>query len=58
MDPERRREIYVRAQRIIAEEVVNYFIQDPHRIIAARAGIEGLAVYPVYVLDLTAVRNR
>ncbi len=58
MDPERRREIYVRAQRIIAEEVVNYFIQDPHRIIVARAGIEGLAVYPVYVLDLTAVRNR
>ncbi|NOX44458.1 MAG: ABC transporter substrate-binding protein [Caldiserica bacterium] len=55
MDPERRREIYARAQRIIAEEVVNYFIQDPHRIIAARAGIGGLAVYPIYVLDLTRV---
>ena len=58
MDPERRREIYERAQRIIAEEVVNYFIQDPHRVIAARAGIEGLAVYPIYVLDLTAVTSQ
>ncbi len=57
MDPERRREIYARAQRIIAEEVVNYFIQDPHRIIAARAGIEGLTVYPIYVLDLSNVSS-
>lgn len=57
MDPERRREIYARAQRIIAEEVVNYFIQDPHRIIAARAGVEGLAVYPLYVLDLAHVSS-
>ncbi|MGY4706363.1 ABC transporter substrate-binding protein [Candidatus Bipolaricaulota sp. J31] len=58
MDPERRREIYERAQRIIAEEVVNYFIQDPHRIIAARSDIEGLAVYPIYVLDMTNVSHR
>ncbi len=55
MDPARRREIYERAQRIIAEEVVNYFIQDPHRVIASRAGIRGLAVYPIYVLDLTKI---
>ncbi len=55
MDPKRRREIYARAQRIIAEEVVNYFIQDPHRIVAAKKGIEGLAVYPIYVLDLSRV---
>jgi len=57
MDPERRREIYVRKQRAIAEEVVNCFIQDPHRIIATRAGVEGLAVYPIYVLDLSNVSS-
>ncbi len=55
MNPGRRREIYVWAQRTIAEEVVNCFIQDVHRIIATRAGTEGLAVYPIYVLDLTGV---
>ncbi|RLI16417.1 hypothetical protein DRO49_04705, partial [Candidatus Bathyarchaeota archaeon] len=55
MNPGRRREICARAQRIIAEEVVNHFIQDPHRIIAARVGVTGLAVYPIYVLDLTGV---
>jgi len=55
MNPGRRREIYVWAQRTIAEEVVNHFIQDPHRIIAARARIGGLAVYPICVLDLTRV---
>ena len=55
MNPGRRREICARAQRTIAEEVVNCFIQDVHRIIAARAGIGGLAVYPIYVLDLTGV---
>ena len=55
MNPGWRRKIYVRAQRIIAEEVVNYFIQDPYRIIAARVGVTGLAVYPIYVLDLTGV---
>ena len=55
MNPGRRREICARAQRIIAEEVVNYFIQDPYRIIAARVGVTGLAVYPIYALDLTEV---
>jgi len=55
MNPGRRREICARAQRTIAEEVVNHFIQDPHRVIAARARIGGLAVYPIYALDLTEV---
>ena len=55
MNPGWRRKIYVRAQRTIAEEVVNCFIQGVHRIIAARVGVTGLAVYPIYVLDLTGV---
>jgi len=54
MNPGRRREICARAQRIIAEEVVNHFIQDPHRIIAARVGIGCQAVY-FFMLDLTEV---
>jgi peptide/nickel transport system substrate-binding protein len=54
-DPEARRAIYTVAQYLIAREVVNVFIQDPHRILAARRGVEGLEVFPIYVLDLTAV---
>ena len=57
MNPGRRREICARAQRTIAAEVVNCFIQGVHRIIAARAGIGGLAVYPIYVLDLSNVSS-
>ena len=50
-----RKAIYTVCQYLIAREAVNVFIQDPHRILAAREGIEGLSVYPLYVLDLSRV---
>jgi len=50
-----RRAIYTVCQYLIAREAVNVFIQDPHRILAAREGIEGLSVYPLYLLDLSRV---
>lgn len=54
-DPEARRAIYTVAQYLIAREVVNVFLQDPHRILAMRAQVLGVEVFPIYVLDLTAV---
>ena len=55
MDEGARKAIYTVCQYLIAREAVNVFIQDPHRILAAREGIEGLSVYPLYVLDLSGV---
>ncbi len=54
-DPELRRSIYARVQEILAQEVVNYYIQDMAAIFALRAGVRGVQVFPVYVLDLTGV---
>ncbi|MCX7750921.1 MAG: ABC transporter substrate-binding protein, partial [Candidatus Bipolaricaulota bacterium] len=54
-DPAARQRIYARVQEILAEEVVNYFIQDMAAIHALRAGVRGVQVFPIYVLDLTAV---
>lgn len=54
-DPELRRLIYRRVQEILAQEVVNYFIQDMAAILALRAGVRGVQVFPIYVLDLTRV---
>lgn len=52
-DPELRRAIYARVQEILAEEVVNYYIQDMAAILVLRSGVGGVEVFPVYVLDLT-----
>ncbi len=54
-DPEARQGIYARVQEILAQEVVNYFIQDMAAIHALGAGVRGVQVFPIYVLDLTAV---
>ncbi len=55
VDTDRRTTIYGRVQEILAEEVVNVFLQDMHDIVAMRAEITGIAVYPIYVLDLSQV---
>ncbi len=55
VEPEARRALYTVCQYIIAREAVNVFLQDPHRLVAARSDVQGLSVYPIYVLDLTGV---
>ncbi|QAA76725.1 MAG: ABC transporter, substrate-binding protein (cluster 5, nickel/peptides/opines) [Candidatus Bipolaricaulis sibiricus] len=55
VDADRRRVIYGRVQEILAEEVVNYYIQDMAAIHVMRSRVRGVAVFPVYVLDLTTV---
>ncbi len=55
--PEIRQSIYTVAQYIIAREVVNVFLQAPHRILVHRRGISGLKVCSLYVLDLAEVEK-
>ncbi|MCS7240717.1 MAG: ABC transporter substrate-binding protein [Candidatus Bipolaricaulota bacterium] len=51
-DPKVRQSIYTVAQYLIAKEVVNVFLQAPHRILAYRANVGGLRLSPLYVLPL------
>ncbi|MBC7221553.1 ABC transporter substrate-binding protein [Candidatus Bipolaricaulota bacterium] len=53
--PEIRQSIYTVAQYIIAREVVNVFLQAPHRILVHRRNVSGLKVCSLYVLDLSEV---
>jgi len=53
--PEIRQSIYTVAQYIIAKEVVNIFLQVPHRILVHRRNVSGLKVPSLYVLDLSEV---
>jgi peptide/nickel transport system substrate-binding protein len=51
-DPKARQSIYTIAQYLIVRDVVNVFIQAPHRILASRAEVRGLRLLPLYVLPL------
>lgn len=51
-DPKIRQSIYTVAQYLIAKEVVNVFLQAPHRLVACRAGVSGLRLTPLYALPL------
>jgi len=55
LDQEHRQDIYARIQEILAEEVVNVYLQDMHAMIGMRDGIKGVSVYPIYALDLSRV---
>lgn len=52
-NPEARRSIYTVAQYLIAKEVVNVFLQAPHRIVVAKIGVNGISFLSSYVLDLS-----
>ncbi len=56
-DPVLRQEIYTRAQYLIAYEVVNVFLQAPHRIVAFRENVRGVTLPALYVLPLGAVEK-
>jgi peptide/nickel transport system substrate-binding protein len=51
-DPKARQSIYTVAQYLIARDVVNVFLQAPHRIVAFRRNISGLRLPILYVLPL------
>lgn len=56
-DPARRAEIYAQAQYIIAHEVVNVFLQAPHRIVAFRENVRGITLLTLYVFPLATVEK-
>lgn len=51
-DPRARQSIYTVAQYLIARDVVNVFLQAPHRILAFREGVRGVRLTTLYVLPL------
>lgn len=54
-DPERRRELYARAQRILADKLAAIFLVDPTLTLAVAADVYGWAIYPNYIDDLRTV---
>ncbi len=51
-DPKARQSIYTVAQYLIARDVVNVFLQAPHRIVAFRRNVSGLRLSILYALPL------
>lgn len=54
-DFERRRELYARAQRILAEKLAAIFLVDPPMLVAVAADVYGWEIYPNYVDELRTV---
>lgn len=52
-DPGARRSVYTVAQYLITKEVVNVFLQAPHRILVARTNVGGFRPLARYILDLS-----
>ena len=45
-------EMYKKAEKVLAEEACNVYIQAPADLVAMRKGLKGMEFYPLYVLDL------
>ena len=48
-------EIYRQMERNLTENAANVYIQDLADLVAVRNGLEGLAFYPLYVLDVSTL---
>ncbi|MGQ9602430.1 MAG: ABC transporter substrate-binding protein [Candidatus Bipolaricaulia bacterium] len=55
VDEAQRKVIYTIVQWILAKDVVNYFIQDPHLIMAMQKNVENWRIFPIYLDDVTEV---
>ena len=49
--------LYKQAQRILAEDASNVYIQDPCDFVVVRKGLEGYRFYPIFVMDLAGIKN-
>ncbi len=49
---EERRQIYLAAQEILAQQLPGVFVMDPPQLAVMAADIEGWEAYPTYVVDL------
>lgn len=56
-DEEEQIALYKQAQVILTEEASNVYIQDPCDFVAVRKGLEGYRFYPIFVMDLSGIKN-
>ena len=49
-------ELYRAMERNLTENAANVYLQDMADLVALRKGLEGLTFYPLYVLDVSALR--
>ncbi len=54
-DDAKRTELYNQAQRDMAENAANVYIQAPADLVAVRKGLEGVRFYPIYALDMAGL---
>lgn len=57
-DLEQRKVIYAVIQWMIADDAVNYFIQDPHLIYGMAKDVENWRILPLYIDDVTEVYRK
>jgi len=50
-----RREIYLEAQAILAQELPGVFVMDPPQLAVMTKGIQGFKTYPTYVVDVASL---
>ena len=50
-----RRDVYLEAQAILAQELPGIFIMDPPQLAVTTKGIQGFKNYPTYVVDLASL---
>ena len=50
-----RRDVYLEAQAILAQELPGIFIMDPPQLAVMTKGIQGFKNYPTYVVDLASL---
>ena len=54
-DDTQRTELYIEAQRNLAQHAANVYIQAPADLVAVRKGLEGVNFYPIYALDMASL---
>ena len=54
-NPDKRSELYKKAQRILAEEAAAVFIMDPNYTVALKKNLSGYKIYPLYIQDMSTV---
>ncbi len=54
-DVNQRKQIYKRAQEILADQAAAVYIMDPTQLVALRRNVHGWQTYPVYVADVSRV---
>lgn len=56
-DPVRRKELYAVIQRTLADDAVAVYLQSPHHVMGAAAGVQGWRFFPIDVYDLSTVHK-